>query len=94
MLCINIVLSLICLISNILNVHVHDLNGDCFSDCIVVPTFTGTKVYEDYDLSQLVPYIDWKPFFDVWQLRGRYPNRGYPKIFNDKTVGKPRNCLI
>ena len=23
----------------------------------------------------------------VWQLRGRYPNRGYPKIFNDETVG-------
>ena len=23
----------------------------------------------------------------MWQLRGRYPNRGYPKIFNDETVG-------
>lgn len=23
----------------------------------------------------------------MWQLRGRYPNRGYPKIFNDATVG-------
>lgn len=32
-------------------------------------------------------YIDWKPFFDVWQLRGKYPNRGFPKIFNDPTVG-------
>lgn len=27
------------------------------------------------------------PFFQVWQLRGRYPNRNYPKIFNDQTVG-------
>ncbi|XP_063958762.1 methionine synthase-like isoform X2 [Lytechinus pictus] len=54
----------------------------------VEPSFIGTKVYEDYDLSLLVPYIDWKPFFDVWQLRGRYPNRGYPKIFNDKLVGQ------
>ncbi|XP_071499462.1 methionine synthase-like [Diadema antillarum] len=54
----------------------------------VQPAFTGVKVYKDYDLSLLVPYIDWKPFFDVWQLRGRYPNRGYPKIFNDKTVGE------
>jgi 5-methyltetrahydrofolate--homocysteine methyltransferase len=42
----------------------------------------------DYDLNTLVTYIDWKPFFDVWQLRGKYPNRGYPKIFNDETVGK------
>ncbi|XP_041353214.1 methionine synthase-like isoform X2 [Gigantopelta aegis] len=54
----------------------------------VEPTFLGVKKFEDYDLNQLVPYIDWKPFFDVWQLRGKYPNRGYPKIFNDKTVGQ------
>ncbi|XP_070576417.1 methionine synthase-like [Ptychodera flava] len=53
----------------------------------VKPAFIGTKTLEDYDLSRLVPYIDWKPFFDVWQLRGKYPNRGYPKIFNDKSVG-------
>ncbi|KAM9212940.1 methionine synthase isoform 3-T3 [Dugong dugon] len=52
------------------------------------PTFLGTRVFEDYDLQKLVDYIDWKPFFDVWQLRGKYPNRGFPKIFNDKTVGE------
>ncbi|XP_045593319.1 methionine synthase isoform X1 [Procambarus clarkii] len=52
-----------------------------------IPKFLGTKVYKDYDLTTLVPYIDWKPFFDVWQLRGKYPNRGYPKIFKDATVG-------
>lgn len=45
-------------------------------------------MFEAYDLRRLVDFIDWKPFFDVWQLRGKYPNRGYPKIFNDKTVGK------
>uniref|UniRef100_A0A667ZR47 Methionine synthase n=1 Tax=Myripristis murdjan TaxID=586833 RepID=A0A667ZR47_9TELE len=49
--------------------------------------FSGTHVFEQYDLRDLVNYIDWKPFFDIWQLRGKYPNRGYPKIFNDKTVG-------
>ncbi|KAL3780538.1 hypothetical protein ACHAWO_006306 [Cyclotella atomus] len=27
------------------------------------------------------------PFFQTWELRGRYPNRGYPKIFNDEAVG-------
>lgn len=54
----------------------------------VKPTFLGTRVFEDYDLQRLVDYIDWKPFFDVWQLRGKYPNRGFPKIFNDKTVGE------
>ncbi|XP_072783187.1 methionine synthase isoform X6 [Taeniopygia guttata] len=54
----------------------------------VKPKFIGTKVFEDYDLRRLVDYIDWKPFFDVWQLRGKYPNRSFPKIFNDKTVGE------
>ncbi|XP_033000232.1 methionine synthase isoform X2 [Lacerta agilis] len=54
----------------------------------VKPLFLGTRVFEDYDVQKLVEYIDWKPFFDVWQLRGKYPNRGFPKIFNDKTVGE------
>ncbi|XP_005100971.2 methionine synthase [Aplysia californica] len=53
----------------------------------VKPTFIGVKKFEDFDLNILIPYIDWKPFFNVWQLRGKYPNRGYPKIFNDKEVG-------
>lgn len=58
--------------------------------CVVVsPTFLGRRVLQGYDVSRLTSYIDWKPFFDVWQLRGKYPNRGYPKIFNDATVGMP-----
>uniref|UniRef100_A0A8B9SCB6 Methionine synthase n=1 Tax=Apteryx owenii TaxID=8824 RepID=A0A8B9SCB6_APTOW len=70
-------------------------NMQLFPSCQIVlliptvkPRFIGTKVFEDYDLKRLVEYIDWKPFFDVWQLRGKYPNRGFPKIFNDKTVGE------
>uniref|UniRef100_A0AAY4B6P5 Methionine synthase n=1 Tax=Denticeps clupeoides TaxID=299321 RepID=A0AAY4B6P5_9TELE len=58
------------------------------------PQFIGTHVFESYDLRKLVDYIDWKPFFDVWQLRGKYPNRGYPKIFKDKTVGIFCMCVI
>jgi 5-methyltetrahydrofolate--homocysteine methyltransferase len=46
------------------------------------PTFTGTKVFDAYPLEELVPYIDWTPFFHTWELRG-----SYPKIFNDKYVG-------
>ncbi|CAJ0940173.1 unnamed protein product [Ranitomeya imitator] len=55
---------------------------------LVKPKFLGTRVFKNYDLEKLSQYIDWKPFFDVWQLRGKYPNRGFPKIFNDKTVGE------
>uniref|UniRef100_A0A0K0ENV9 Methionine synthase n=1 Tax=Strongyloides stercoralis TaxID=6248 RepID=A0A0K0ENV9_STRER len=52
-----------------------------------VPTFLGSKSFNDIQLETIIPYIDWKPFFDVWQLRGKYPNRAYPKIFNDPDVG-------
>jgi len=53
----------------------------------VKPSFLGTKDWQEYPISELVPYIDWNPFFATWQLRGKYPNRGYPKIFNDQDVG-------
>ncbi len=46
------------------------------------PAFTGTKVFSAYPLAELVPYIDWTPFFHTWELRG-----SYPKIFDDKFVG-------
>jgi len=60
----------------------------------VRPTFLGTRVFDDYDLAKLVPYIDWKPFFDTWQLRGKYPNSRYPKIFQDETVGPEAKKLF
>jgi len=52
----------------------------------VKPTFLGARVFE-YPLESLLPYIDWNPFFALWQLRGKYPNRTYPKIFDDAGVG-------
>ncbi|KAJ1916021.1 hypothetical protein H4219_004010 [Mycoemilia scoparia] len=58
------------------------------------PNFVGTKLLEDYDLNEVIPFIDWNPFFQVWQLRGKYPNRGYPKLFNDETVGAEARKLF
>src|SRR5262249_25142204 len=40
---------------------------------IPIPAFTGVKVLPQQPLDQLVPYIDWSPFFHTWELRGRYP---------------------
>src|SRR5215204_3100664 len=37
------------------------------------PTFTGTRVFRTYDAAELVPYIDWTPFFQTWELKGRFP---------------------
>jgi len=61
---------------------------------IVKPSFLGTKLFKDYDLKGLIDYIDWTQFFSVWQLRGKYPNRGYPKIFKDETVGEEAKKLF
>ena len=44
-------------------------------------------------IATLLPFIDWNPFFSTWELRGQYPNRGYPKIFNDAAVGAAAKSL-
>jgi 5-methyltetrahydrofolate--homocysteine methyltransferase len=49
---------------------------------IPTPAFTGVRVLDQFPLDQIVPFIDWSPFFHTWELRGRYP-----KIFEDPTVG-------
>jgi 5-methyltetrahydrofolate--homocysteine methyltransferase len=41
---------------------------------ICVPDFTGRKVLPDFSLADLVPFIDWSPFFHTWEMRGRYPS--------------------
>ncbi len=56
------------------------INWDAFTP--VKPTFLGTKVFSDFDLAELVPYIDWTPFFQSWQLAGKYP-----AILTDEIVG-------
>jgi 5-methyltetrahydrofolate--homocysteine methyltransferase len=47
----------------------------------------GISPIDSVKISDIIPYIDWNPFFQTWELRGLYPNRGYPKIFNDEAVG-------
>ncbi len=47
------------------------------------PEFTGLRVLEDVPLEELIPYIDWTPFFSAWELTGKYP-----KIFDDELVGE------
>jgi 5-methyltetrahydrofolate--homocysteine methyltransferase len=39
----------------------------------VPPPFTGVRVYDDVPLEELEPLIDWTPFFQTWEMRGRYP---------------------
>ncbi|PTL36494.1 methionine synthase [Candidatus Methylomirabilis limnetica] len=37
------------------------------------PSFTGIRVLDEFPLDQIVPLIDWTPFFHAWEVRGRYP---------------------
>ncbi len=53
-----------------------------------VPKQLGIKVFEDYPLDDLVPYIDWTPFFVAWELAGKYP-----RILSDEVVGKEATKL-
>jgi len=52
------------------------------------PTFLGTKEFVDFSLEELIPYIDWTPFFHTWELRG-----SYPRIFEDEFVGSEAKKL-
>jgi 5-methyltetrahydrofolate--homocysteine methyltransferase len=52
------------------------------------PTFFGIKSFRDYDLAELVDYIDWTPFFQTWELTGRYP-----AILDDPKVGEVARSL-
>jgi len=53
-----------------------------------VPSFTGVRV-EEPALTDLVPYVDWSPFFHAWELRGRYP-----QILDDATIGEKARELF
>jgi len=52
------------------------------------PGFTGTKVFETYDLAELARYIDWTPFFQTWELKGRFP-----AILDDEKQGEAARQL-
>lgn len=59
-----------------------------------MPNQLGLTTIDYYSLEDVVPYIDWNPFFQTWELRGKYPNRGYPRIFNDESVGAEAKKLF
>ena len=54
-----------------------------------VPTFTGIRAFADYDLAELAQSIDWTPFFQTWELKGRYP-----AILDDAKQGEAARSLF
>jgi 5-methyltetrahydrofolate--homocysteine methyltransferase len=55
----------------------------------VKPSFLGTRAFPAYDLATLARYIDWTPFFQTWELAGRYP-----AILDDNKVGAEARKLF
>jgi 5-methyltetrahydrofolate--homocysteine methyltransferase len=53
------------------------------------PEFLGLRTFNDFSLAELREYIDWTPFFQAWELHGRYPN-----ILDDEIVGSQARDLF
>jgi 5-methyltetrahydrofolate--homocysteine methyltransferase len=58
------------------------LTSDWTTLDIPVASVLGVRTIDPQPLADLLPYIDWSPFFHTWELRGRYP-----AIFEDATIG-------
>jgi 5-methyltetrahydrofolate--homocysteine methyltransferase len=54
-----------------------------------VPSFTGNRTWDNVPLKNLVPLIDWTPFFHAWELKGVYP-----RILQDPVVGPRAQELL
>jgi len=55
---------------------------------VIKPNFLGVKVLNDINLNELIPFIDWTPFFQSWELHGHFPN-----LLNDELVGETATKL-
>lgn len=60
-----------------------------WSNGITEPRLTGKQVIDDLDLREIRNYIDWTPFFQTWELAGRYP-----RILEDEVVGEEATRLF
>ncbi|HEU5284485.1 MAG TPA: vitamin B12 dependent-methionine synthase activation domain-containing protein, partial [Burkholderiales bacterium] len=67
----------------------HGLQTDWTSYHPPTPRAPGINVLRDYPLGEVVPFIDWTPFFQTWELAGRYP-----RILQDKVVGEAARNLF
>lgn len=56
---------------------------------VTAPKELGTQTFDNFPLEKLVDYIDWTPFFQTWELHGRYPN-----ILTDEVVGEEATRLF
>jgi 5-methyltetrahydrofolate--homocysteine methyltransferase len=53
-----------------------------------LPSFLGVRSFDAYPLDELVPYIDWMPFFNAWEFAGKFPD-----ILKDAVIGEAASSL-
>ena len=73
----------------IADARTHGLKTDWAVYAPPVPKQIGQQVFNDYPLAEIAEVIDWTPFFQTWELAGRYP-----KILEDKVVGDAAKSLF
>ena len=56
---------------------------------VPAPTFSGSRIIDDWDLAEIAEYIDWTPFFQTWELKGVYP-----RILDDEKQGEAARNLF
>ncbi len=52
------------------------------------PAFLGVRAIEDVTVEQLLPYVDWMPFFNAWEFTGKFP-----QVLTDPVVGEAASAL-
>ncbi|WP_425530306.1 vitamin B12 dependent-methionine synthase activation domain-containing protein [Xanthomonas campestris] len=58
-------------------------------DSYTPPPAPARHVFDDYPLDELIELIDWTPFFQAWELAGKFP-----AILSDEIVGpRPASCI-
>ena len=67
----------------------HGIKTDWSTYVPPVPPRIGVQAFADYSLEEISKVIDWTPFFQTWELAGRYP-----KILDDKVVGEAARNLF
>ncbi|YBV95592.1 methionine synthase [Phyllobacteriaceae bacterium JZ32] len=66
--------------------NAHKIDWDAYTP--PKPSFLGTRAFENWNLEELSRYIDWTPFFQTWELKGRFP-----AILDDEKQGEAARQL-
>jgi 5-methyltetrahydrofolate--homocysteine methyltransferase len=75
-------------LASLADARANALTIDFTAEPPVVPRHTGRFAFDDWPLADLVPFIDWTPFFRAWELHGNFP-----AILEDEVIGEAARAL-